>query len=210
MQVLRGGKLLWLVLISCGWCAAQDTNFAAGPQYLINYGSPLFLHSIETPSLSLSTPPATNPGAPAEEGTGEPSSPAVGGLKSQSTVDRIYWGVNTISANVGEMPGVESSASPSNTSSSSASSAGASSSSSSSSTSAEAATAGKSSEIELSSAEPSRPLPSSIVDVGVAAVMDAQSRYGTPLGEVAAYWKANKPQVSRVLTNADIARLHNN
>jgi hypothetical protein len=33
--------------------AAQDTNFSAGPQYLITSGSPTFLHSIATPSLSL-------------------------------------------------------------------------------------------------------------------------------------------------------------
>jgi hypothetical protein len=36
---------------------AQDTNFATGPQYLMNYGSPLFAQSIATPSMSLSAPP---------------------------------------------------------------------------------------------------------------------------------------------------------
>jgi hypothetical protein len=34
----------------------QDTNFASGPQYLMN-GSPLFARSISTPSLSLAGPP---------------------------------------------------------------------------------------------------------------------------------------------------------
>jgi hypothetical protein len=35
----------------------QDTNFPTGPQYLMNYGLPLFARSIATPSLSLSGPP---------------------------------------------------------------------------------------------------------------------------------------------------------
>jgi hypothetical protein len=40
----------------------QDTNFATGPQYLMNYGptnpgSPLFAQPISTPSLSLAGPP---------------------------------------------------------------------------------------------------------------------------------------------------------
>ena len=36
--------------------AAQDTNFAVGPQYLMTSGSPLLARSIATPSLSLETP----------------------------------------------------------------------------------------------------------------------------------------------------------
>lgn len=49
--------LCFLLLI--GYAAAQDlnqdTNFAAGPQYLLT-GSPLLAHSIATPSLSLDAP----------------------------------------------------------------------------------------------------------------------------------------------------------
>ncbi len=187
MRDLRGGRLVLLLLTFSGLCVAQDTNFPIGPQYLINYGSPLFLHPIATPSLSLSAPPATNPSAPAEEGTGEPSSAAVGGLKSRAAIDRIYWGVTPASTTAGE-PSVE----ESNNSQ------------------AETATVGKSSEIELSSAGPSRPIPSSITDVGVTAMAGEQSDYGAPLGNIAAYWKANKPRTSRVFTNADAARLHAN
>ena len=44
-----------LILLSgIGTALAQDTNFATGPQYLMNYGSPMFAHPISTPSLSLS------------------------------------------------------------------------------------------------------------------------------------------------------------
>jgi hypothetical protein len=46
-----------LVLSALGMAFGQDTNFATGPQYLMNYGSPLFARSIVTPSLSLTSPP---------------------------------------------------------------------------------------------------------------------------------------------------------
>ncbi len=42
---------------SIGIAFSQDTNFATGPQYLMNYGSPLLARSISTPSLSLASPP---------------------------------------------------------------------------------------------------------------------------------------------------------
>lgn len=47
-----------LVLLTQGVAVSQDTNFATGPQYLMNYGSPLLAHSISTPSTSLTAPPA--------------------------------------------------------------------------------------------------------------------------------------------------------
>jgi hypothetical protein len=46
-----------LVLSALGTAFAQDTNFATGPQYLMNHGSPFFARSISTPSLSLAGPP---------------------------------------------------------------------------------------------------------------------------------------------------------
>jgi hypothetical protein len=88
--------LLFLAVSTFG--VAQDTNFPTGPQYLMNNGSPLLLHSIETPSLSLSTPLATAPGASPEQGSGEPRTPAFGELQTQAAIDRIYWGVPTIAA----------------------------------------------------------------------------------------------------------------
>jgi hypothetical protein len=46
-------SLFCLLCALAGTSAAQDTNFSAGPQYLITGGSPMFLHPIATPSLSL-------------------------------------------------------------------------------------------------------------------------------------------------------------
>jgi hypothetical protein len=45
------------LLSALGAASAQDTNFSTGPQYLMNYSSPMFAHSISTPSLSLTNPP---------------------------------------------------------------------------------------------------------------------------------------------------------
>ena len=173
------------LLMLTGLCAAQDTNFPVGPQYLMNYGSPLFFRSIETPSLSLSAPSATNPSAPAEQGTGEPSSPAEGGLNGQAAINRIYWGASPAGRPLDEMTVGES-------------------------MTAEASTVGKSSEIELSSAAPSGPIPSSLADFGVSAMADTQGNYSVPLGDTAAYWKTNKSRVARVFTNADVAPTHTN
>lgn len=52
----------FLMLSALGAAFGQDTNFATGPQYLMNpdptnHGSPLFARPISTPSLSLSAPP---------------------------------------------------------------------------------------------------------------------------------------------------------
>jgi hypothetical protein len=46
-----------VVLSTQATAFSQDTNFATGPQYLMNYGSPLLARSISTPSMSLAGPP---------------------------------------------------------------------------------------------------------------------------------------------------------
>ena len=46
-----------LVLSALRIASAQDTNFPSGPQYLMNYGSPLFARPISTPSISFTQPP---------------------------------------------------------------------------------------------------------------------------------------------------------
>jgi len=65
--------------------------------------------------------------------------------------------------------------------------------------------------VEITSAEPPRSLPASIVDSGVTGITDAQSLrergFGVPLGDTAAFWKAHKPRAPRVYTNADVQRL---
>jgi len=66
--------------------------------------------------------------------------------------------------------------------------------------------------IELAGGEPSQPLPASITGVGYTVIADPQTLrelgYGVTVGEAASYWKAHKPRVNHVYTNADIERLH--
>jgi hypothetical protein len=68
--------------------------------------------------------------------------------------------------------------------------------------------------VELSSAEPPRELPASIVDPGVAGTANAQSLrergYGVPLGDTASFWKVHEHRAPRVYTNADVERLRGN
>lgn len=46
-----------LLLSALGIALGQDTNFSAGPQYLLNYGSPQFARPISTPSMSFTERP---------------------------------------------------------------------------------------------------------------------------------------------------------
>jgi hypothetical protein len=46
-----------VVTFAFGMAFGQDTNFAVGPQYLANSGSPMFARPISTPTLSLTAPP---------------------------------------------------------------------------------------------------------------------------------------------------------
>jgi hypothetical protein len=64
--------------------------------------------------------------------------------------------------------------------------------------------------VELTSAEPPRELPASLVDSGVVVMIDRPSLGGggITLGEVAMFWKAHKSHAPRVYTNADVERLH--
>ena len=59
---MRLAACLWSPIVLVGVCAAQDTNFSVGPQYLITTPSTMFLHPIETPSLSFG--PGSAPALP--------------------------------------------------------------------------------------------------------------------------------------------------
>jgi hypothetical protein len=52
--VMRLACCLLFAVMGIG--AAQDTNFPAGPQYLITFDSPMFARPLATPSLSLDAP----------------------------------------------------------------------------------------------------------------------------------------------------------
>lgn len=179
---MRLATLFCSLLLMAGFTAAQDTNFSVGPQYLMTSGSPLFAQPIATPSLSLSTPPASL-SASATEATSEPSSSSAG-LPSQPDLTRIYWGKPEVAENAGGNVAENAS---------------------------ENATQNVS-EIEITSAQPTSPLPASILDTGVTAMTTVQALrqrgYGVPLGDTAAFWKSHKPHAIRVYTNADVQRLH--
>jgi hypothetical protein len=85
------------MLVLVGICAAQETNFAVGPQYLMTSGSPLFARPIATPSLSLGESRATTIGGTSETNAGNEAVATTPGLQGQSDLLSIYYGVPQVS-----------------------------------------------------------------------------------------------------------------
>jgi hypothetical protein len=198
---------VWLGL--SGISIAQDTNFAAGPQYLITTTSPLLLHSIATPSLSLGQAlPSLSNVTQAEVTPGRTPSAT---SPSDTFLGGVYWGDHSSSEIIGRR--LET---PSMTASETALYMEA------------VANAPKpvpvvvpvpatevptqSSLVELSAGQPPANLPASLFDAGVTGTADAESLrsrgYGVPLGDTAAFWKAHKGHASHTYTNSDTQRLH--
>jgi hypothetical protein len=95
---MRLASLFCIPLALVGISAAQDTNFATGPQYLMASGSPIFAQPIATPSLSLEAPlpgipslPAIGPAVENESYTTNPE------LRHQADLFPIYYGSPMIS-----------------------------------------------------------------------------------------------------------------
>jgi|GEM_PF-806367 len=190
----------FLIVIFCGMIgisAAQDTNFSTGPQYLassVTSGSTMLLHPIATPSLSLGEALPPVPGASSEplSVTPEPA-PRIAPPSHNLFLGDVLWGdhsaaeildprITTPTLSLSESLA----SAPTETNETSA----------------------PASEIQLSSTQPTRPLPSSIVDVGVTGTAAQSLRpqdYGAPLGDVASYWKTQKVAAPRAFTNADVA-----
>lgn len=88
-----GLLLFGITLVGIG--AAQDSNFSVGPQYLMNYGSPMFMRPIATPTLSLSETAPVAVAAP-EASSSSPS--ATGNSAESSAIPQpsdlasVYWG----------------------------------------------------------------------------------------------------------------------
>jgi hypothetical protein len=61
---MRLASLCFLLFVLAGISAAQDMNFAVGPQYLMTSGSPMFARPIATPTLSLDAPLPSMPSLP--------------------------------------------------------------------------------------------------------------------------------------------------
>jgi len=190
---MRFSRLLCLPLLFSGICLAQnvvhnqDTNFSVGPQYLVTFGSPLFLRPIATPSLSLA-PVSVNTSTGAYTAT-EPSAQALTAPVAPQFPDLFtiyYKGPDASLAALKEASENKTNANETN----------------------EIVT----SEIEISSTPLPSTLPASITDVGVTELLDPQSLrtrgYGMDLAETAVFWKTHKAHAPRVFTNADVERLH--
>jgi hypothetical protein len=85
--------LLLFTLLVAGVSPAQDTNFGAGPQYLITNGNAKFLRPIATPSMSLDAPLPGLPTLP-QIGPTVTEQPYVSDavLDHQSDLFPIYYG----------------------------------------------------------------------------------------------------------------------
>jgi hypothetical protein len=186
---MRLATLFCVLLALAGINVAQDTNFSTGPQYLVNGASPLFLQSIATPSLSLSTPPSTLSASAADALFQIPTS---AGIPLLTNLSRIYWGTPAPDAQVADRVTENVDDAPSN--------------------GARKVAKMNVSEIIISSVPSLIALPASILDTGVTGMTSAQSLrirgFGVPLGDTAVFWKTHKPHASRIYTNADVQRLH--
>ena len=85
--------LLLVTLLIVGFCSAQDTSFAAGPQYLVTTANTKFLRPIATPGMSLD---AGLPGIPTlpQIGPAVAEQPYVSNpvLDNQPDLFPIYYG----------------------------------------------------------------------------------------------------------------------
>lgn len=92
---MRRAVVFCSCLLFAGMCAAQDTNFSVGPQYLIN-GSPLLLQPIATPTLTLgAAPPAPTVSSATETSEAPSASPLSAQNRNSFAAEakaRIYWG----------------------------------------------------------------------------------------------------------------------
>ena len=95
---MRLASLFCLSVVLVGISAAQDTNFSVGPQYLMNYGSPMFATPIATPSLSLEAPlpgiPQLPEIGPAVQNQAYVANPE---LRRQADLFPVYYGYGPIS-----------------------------------------------------------------------------------------------------------------
>jgi len=203
-MLLRNVLILLPVLVVASF--AQDTNFAAGPQYLITNGSPLTLHSLATPSLSLGETHPFVANVSATETLAE-TIPSAISAPSATFLSGVYWGEHTdneILARRLDTPSMTVSETAAYMNSVAAQVAGLPAPS----PEENAANPPGPVVIELTGGPVPSNLPSSIFDAGVTGMTNGQllavRGYGVPLGDVAAYWKSHKRGAAHVFTNADV------
>jgi hypothetical protein len=92
MRFARLLFFLFVVILLAGISLAQeqkDTNFDAGPQYLVTSGSSIFLRPIATPSLTLGSTLEAQPANPVTETSTEIPATA---LAQAPDLTRVYYG----------------------------------------------------------------------------------------------------------------------
>jgi len=201
---MRLDRALLPLLVLVGTSFAQDTNFPLGPQYLVTVGSPMLLHPIATPSLSLTG--ETLAGTTDVPTISEPL--VFAPIETYVYLDSVYWGEHQPSEVLArriEPPSMspEQTAWYMNFVASQLISP--------STASAETTPPTEGSTvIELTGGPMPTSLPRSILDVGVMGRADPlalQERgHEISLGDVAAYWKSHKRTAARVFTNSDVTR----
>lgn len=167
------------LLCVIGSAFAQDTNFSAGPQYLLT-GSPLLAGSIATPTLSLDAPlPPVEPASfnileTATEPATEVAFTTNPLLEHQADLIPIYYGVpnyyGVATASVVEISFPEGRA-------------------------------------ESSAALPASIVESGVTELVDAQALRVRG-HGVTVAEAAAYWKTHKLPARRNFTNEDVKRLH--
>jgi hypothetical protein len=201
-------RLFFLVVVLAGMSFAQDTNFSAGPQYLITNGSPLLLQPIATPSLSFGSGLSDPYVSSTELAPSHILSP-VAETATNVYLGEVLWGVHPpdmIVARRMETPSVSADQIATYTYS----------------PTSEASntlpvplkvpieSVSPPSVIELASSTIPENLPPSIVNAGVTGTADVQSLlnrgYGVSLGDFARSIKSRKRPAARVLTNEDLQR----
>jgi hypothetical protein len=196
--------LVLFFLSGAGFSFAQDTTFAQGPQYLIANGSPMFLRSIATPTLSFSSAnvDAYNGTELAPSQVASPTTAPSSGFR-----DEVYWGERKPDQFM--QPRIST---PILTAEQTAFYTYATANGVAAALSAPPTTALElpvgSTVIEITSAQMPANLPPSIFDSGVSGIADLQSLsergYGISLGEFAARLRAHKRAATRVFTNEDL------
>ena len=195
---------LLVLLALVEFSVAQDTNFSAGPQYLVTTSNPMLLRSIATPSLSLN---GETIGSTSETPTAT-EAPTSAPVETVISLAGVFWGDHKASEVVGRrvetpsmspdqtqwyMTVVANQTLPAPAPSSS-----------------ENAEIAASNVVELTGASLSANLPASFLDIGVTGMTDLQSLLhhgdGVSLGEAGAYWKARRRTAPRVFTNKDLHR----
>jgi hypothetical protein len=176
---MRLASLFCTLTALAGFSAAQDTNFPAGPQYLVTSGSPMFLRPIATPTMSLSTPSVSNSAEPVSAPEIPPPS---AGLPTRPDLTRIFWGAPETQDKGREERDKEAYDNEKTSD-------------------IEITSAGSSHALPPSILD--------VGVTGMTDAQSLRERgYGVPLGDAASLWKTHKPHASRVYTNADVQRLH--